>query len=154
MRQRRPQQSEFTICQLTMDAIMALRLLAEIHREFGRPLHVAYIHIKAAFDSVDCEALWETLKTQGTPRFLLRLIKDLRESTTSCIHTVSSDVADSFPTSSGVRQGCILSPALICCAIDWILRKTVHALGVTIGSNTFTDLDYAKRCGPLCIQLC
>ena len=41
--------------------ILALRLLAELHREFQKPLHVAYIDIKAAFDSVDRQALWLSL---------------------------------------------------------------------------------------------
>ena len=39
-----------------LDAILALRLLSELHREFGRPLNVAYIDIKAAFDSVNRNA--------------------------------------------------------------------------------------------------
>ena len=119
---------------------MALHLLVEIHREFGRPLHVAYIEV--SFDSVDHKALWKALKTQGTPSFLLCLIKDLYEGTTSCVRAASGDVFDSFSTSSDVRQGCIPAPVLFYCAIDWILRRTVHALGVTIGSNTFTDFDY------------
>lgn len=59
---RRPQQSGFTTGRSTADAVLALRLLAEIHREFGRPLDVGgrmravdvvYIDLKAAFDSVD-----------------------------------------------------------------------------------------------------
>jgi len=36
-----------------MDAILALRLLAKLHRNFNRQLHVAYI------DSVDRVALWK-----------------------------------------------------------------------------------------------
>ena len=52
-RQRRPQQSSFTRSRSTINAILTLRLLAELHREFRKPLHVAYIDIKAAFDSVD-----------------------------------------------------------------------------------------------------
>ena len=35
---RRPQQSGLTACRYTIDAILALRLLSEIHREFERPL--------------------------------------------------------------------------------------------------------------------
>ena len=77
-RQRRPQQSGFTGCRSTMDTILALRMIAKIHREIGTPLHVAYIDIKAAFDSVNREALWMALKSQGTPPFLLRLIKRRR----------------------------------------------------------------------------
>ena len=42
---RRPQQSGFTAGRSTMDAILALRLLSEIHREFRRPLHVAYVKV-------------------------------------------------------------------------------------------------------------
>ena len=41
-----PQQSGFVAGRSTIDAILALRLLAEIHREFDRPLHVAFLDIK------------------------------------------------------------------------------------------------------------
>ena len=40
-RLRRPQQSGFTRSRSTIDAILALRLVAELHREFGKPLQVA-----------------------------------------------------------------------------------------------------------------
>ena len=43
-----------------MDAILALRLLSELHQEFTRPLQevqVAYVDLKSAFDSVDRQAL-------------------------------------------------------------------------------------------------
>ena len=50
---RRPEQSGFVAGRSTMDAILALRLLSDLHREFDRPLNVAYLDIKAAFDSVD-----------------------------------------------------------------------------------------------------
>ena len=53
IKNRRPQQSGFTAGRSTLDAILALRLLAELHRAFNRPLHVAYIDVKSAFDSVD-----------------------------------------------------------------------------------------------------
>jgi len=74
---RRPQQSGFTAGRSTADAILALRLLSELHREFSKPLHVAYVDIKAAFDSVDREALWKALKAKHVPPFLIKLIKDL-----------------------------------------------------------------------------
>ena len=37
----------------TLDAIHALRLLSELHTKFTRPLHMAYVVIKTALDSVD-----------------------------------------------------------------------------------------------------
>ena len=42
----RPNQSGFTAGRSTIDAILALRLLSELHREFNRPLLVEYVDIK------------------------------------------------------------------------------------------------------------
>jgi len=50
---RRPEQSGFVAGRSTMDAILALRLLSDLHRGFDRPLNLPYLDIKAAFDSVD-----------------------------------------------------------------------------------------------------
>ena len=50
---------------------------------------------------------------------------------------------DSFLTSSGVRQGCILAQALFCRAINWILERTVQIAGIQVGDHLYTDLDYA-----------
>jgi len=82
-RQRGPQQSGFTCSRSTIDAILMLHLLAELHREFRKPLHVAYIDIKAAFDSVDRQALWKALHATGAPHFLIQLIQDLHTGTKS-----------------------------------------------------------------------
>ena len=46
-------------------------------QEFSQPLHVAYIVIKAAFDSIDRSALWKALRSHGAPPFLIQLIEDL-----------------------------------------------------------------------------
>ena len=51
--------------------------------------------------------------------------------------------SDSFLTSSGVRQGCILAPSLFCRAIDWIMERTARKAGVQVGDKLYTDLDYA-----------
>ena len=114
---RRPQQSGFTAGRSTMDAILALRLLAELDRNFNRQLHVAYIDIKSAFDSVDRVALWKALRGSGMPPFLLQLLRDSHAGTTARVRTPQG-MSDVFYTTSGVRQGCILAPALFCCAID------------------------------------
>ena len=67
-----PQQSGFTRGRSTMDAL-ALRLLAEIHRAFAKPFTVAYVDIKAAFDSMDRNARWKAMQSVSTPPFLLQL---------------------------------------------------------------------------------
>jgi len=128
---RRPEQSSFTASRSTVDAILALLLLSEIPYKFQRPLHVAYVDLKLAFDSVEfeCEpqcwpvdrsALWLALKGVGTPDILLQLLKELHTGSGARV-MVGANVSDRFCTTSGVRQCCVLAPALFCHAIDWIL---------------------------------
>jgi len=90
-----------------MDAILALRLLSELHREFSRPLHVAYVDQKAAFDSVDRLAPWKALRGVGVPRMILSLIEDLHTGTASRVRLgrVMPD-SDSFFTSSDKPAFC------------------------------------------------
>jgi len=59
----------------------ALGLLSELHRQFCRPLHVAFVDIESAFDSVDRNALWKVLRARGIPDILLHLIEDLHTHT-------------------------------------------------------------------------
>jgi len=44
---------------------------------------------------------------------------------------------------SGVRQGCVLAPALFIVTIDWILGHLAPEVGITVGQYHFTDLAYA-----------
>ena len=139
---RRPQQSGFTTGRSTADAVLALRLLAEIHREFGRPLDVVYIDLKAAFHSVDRAALWKLLEGIGVPAVIMNLIRDLHTHTTSRVR-VGDEFSPVISTTSGVRQGCVLAPDLFCRAIDWLMSrmKSDGNLGIRVGQNTFDDLD-------------
>ena len=134
----RPQQSGFTRGRSTIDAILAVRLLSEIHREFNRPLNVAYLDIRAAFDSVDRCTLWKALRSRGIPDVITHLIAALHENTGAAIR-VGKNKSARLETTSGVRQGCILAPALFCVAVDWILNH----MTMRPCSSSFIDLVYA-----------
>ena len=58
---RRSQQSGFTTGTLNIDAVLALRLLSELHCKFNRWLNVVYLDIKSAFKSINRNALWKAL---------------------------------------------------------------------------------------------
>ena len=127
--------------------MLALRLLPELHREFERPLYVAYVDIKAAFDSLDRDALWKALKATDVPPILLSLIQDLHMGCASTVR-IGSDVSNPFSTTPGVSQGCILAPTLFCCANDWILNRCQSDFGIMVGDTSFTDLDYSDDAAP------
>ena len=113
-------------------------------REFNKPLWIAYVDLKSAFDSADRESLWLLLRHHGIPDKLIELVKELYTDTCSCV--LSDGVhSEWFHVLSGVRQGCTVAPDLFLNPMDWILNQTVEQtpLGVSIGEESFTDLDYA-----------
>ena len=119
-----------------MDAILSLRLLGDLQRESDRPLYAAFIDLKAAFDSVDREALWKAMKGIGTPKIILDLIKDLYTHTTSRVRFGQS-LSDTLQTRSGVRQGCVLSCYRLAAA------QCIARQGHRSSNEKLSDTDYA-----------
>jgi len=59
---------------ISQDAVLALGLLSDLHRKFKRPLYVAYVDVKSAFDSVYHKALWKAVLGIGVPGPLVKAI--------------------------------------------------------------------------------
>ena len=144
LKQRRKEQSGFTPGRSTTDRIITLNLLLQTRREFNRPLWIAYVDLKAAFDSVDRNALWLLLRSLGLPLKIVDLMRALYTDTMSCVRADGS-CSEWFDIKSGVRQGCTIAPNLFCTPMDWLLTRTTHRgfAGTSIGNETFSDLDFA-----------
>jgi len=105
---------------------------------------MVYLDIKAAFDSVDRRALWKALCSRGRPisDVLTDLIAALQENSGAAIR-VGKNKSAHLETTSGIRQGCILPPALFCVALYWILNHMTARPSINIDSSSFSDLVYA-----------
>jgi hypothetical protein len=79
----RKEQSGFTPGRSTIDRIIALNLILQDRREYRRPLWIAYVDLKAAFDSVDRQALWLLLHSLSIPDKIVNLIRELYTDTVS-----------------------------------------------------------------------
>ena len=76
---------------------------------------------------MDRQALRKALRGIGMPQVLLKFI--LHSGTTSRVR-LGGLMSDSFSTSCGVRQGCILGPeTLFYRAIDSIMERTAREAG-------------------------
>ncbi len=98
----------------TTDAIFTLQRLCEKFRERQKgQLHICFIDLMQAFDSVSWELLWHALRISGTPDRIITVIRLLYTQSTVRVRTnpMESDPGSFTPT-AGVRQGCILSPTL------------------------------------------
>jgi len=51
-----------------------MKLPSDLDQEFERPLNVAYLDIKAAFNSVNRTALWKALRSRGIPDNLIEAL--------------------------------------------------------------------------------
>ena len=88
---------------------------------------------------------------QGTEK-MLQLLEDLYSNTFSCVR-VDGELSPWIETSSGVLQGCVVSLELFLEPMDWIMNHDKGFLGVTVGEEICTDLDYADDVSLLASML-
>ena len=75
-----------------------------------------------AFDCVDHNKLWKTLKEMGIPDHLTCLLRNLYAGQEATVRT-GHGTTDWFQRGKGVRQGCILSPCLLNLYAEYIMRN-------------------------------
>lgn len=95
----------------TIDMIFSVRQLQEKCREQQKPLHMAFVDLTKAFDTVSRSGLYKVLKTVGCPPLLLQLIASFHDGMQATIQYDGSR-SSAFAIRSGVKQGCVLAPTL------------------------------------------
>jgi hypothetical protein len=63
------------------DAIFVLRRVIDQHLVRGRPLHICFIDVSKAYDSVDRETAWKALLHRGAPPKIVQLLRDMHTDT-------------------------------------------------------------------------
>ena len=107
------------------------------------PTFVAFVDLKKAFDSVDRDLLWLRLGHYGISGKFLDLIKCLYRDTEYCVR-VNDTVTEPFPVTSGVKQGCLLSPTLFNLFINSLIEEIKQLnLGVKCGEILLALLMFA-----------
>ena len=82
-----------------------------------------FIDYAKAFDCVDHNKLWKTLKEMGIPDHLTCLLRKLYAGQEATVRT-GHGTTDWFQIGKGVRQGCILSSCLFNLYAEYIMRNT------------------------------
>ena len=109
------EQSGLTLGRSTIDRIFTLNTIIQSRKEFQKPLWLAFVDLKGAFDSVDCMALWKLLRSLG----LHSKVVDLMEGVyTDTYVNVDGVMSDWFAIGNGVRQGCRIAPDLFIGPMD------------------------------------
>nr|CAH8822477.1 unnamed protein product [Trichobilharzia regenti] len=144
--QTRENQAGFRPGRGCIDHIFTLRQILEHRHTFRRPTIVIFLDLKAAFDSVDRKVLWQCLTVKGVPRKYIALIKALYSNSRSRVRAYG-ELSSELVTTSGVRQGCPLSPFLFNFIIDMLMEVSLterNDLGIDLlPGNSLMDLEYA-----------
>ncbi|KAK6744984.1 hypothetical protein RB195_011597 [Necator americanus] len=130
----------------TMDAIHAVRILLEKHREKNRSVHLAFLDLEKAFDRVPHELLWMSMRSHRVPEEYVRWTKLLY----AIVYVVRCPAGTSrpFPVQVGVHQGSSLSPLLFILCMDTITKEiqkqhpwTLIFADVMLASESRDDLQ-------------
>ena len=124
----RSQQAGFRPGRFCSDHIFTLRQILEQSKEWNTPLYINFIDLEKAFDNIHRESLWKILRHYGVPAKLVRFIAMLYSDFKSQV-ICDSELTEAFNVSTGVKQGCILSPFLFILAIDWIMKNSTDVRG-------------------------
>ena len=90
-----------------------LFVLTEILRSRGsqRTTYTTFIDVKKAYDTVWRNGLWKRMWDEGVRGKMWRVVKEMYSVVQSAV-LVGEDQTEWFDLSTGVRQGCVMSPIL------------------------------------------
>jgi hypothetical protein len=97
----------------TSDHIFTLKTIIDkyISRQNRQYLYVCFVDLKSAFDTVWREAMMYKLLKNGVSGLFLSILQDMYKEVRFRVKTANG-LTDSFESSVGVKQGCVLSPTL------------------------------------------
>ncbi|KAD4889082.1 hypothetical protein E3N88_21155 [Mikania micrantha] len=106
----------------TTEAIHVLRRLMEKYREKKRDLHMVFIDLEKAYDSVPRQLIWDSLQSRGIPWRYIEMIRDTYASAKTSVRAPVGDT-DLFSVHVGLHQGSALSPFLFAVILDELSKS-------------------------------
>ena len=122
----RTNQAGFRARRSCNDHIITLRNIIEQSQEFNSKLYITFVDFERAFDTLNRSVMWQIIENYGIPRKFINIIQALYNK-----FSVNGLLSEPVQITTGVRQGCILSPTLFLIIIDWIMKKTPANSGIT-----------------------
>ena len=101
----------------TTNAMFALRMLMEKHREGQRELHCVFVDLEKAHDRVAWEGLWYCMGKSGIVENYVQLVQDVYEGSKTVV-MCAVGTAESFKVGVGLYRGSALSPFLFAVMMD------------------------------------
>jgi hypothetical protein len=138
------EQAGFRPGRSTVEQIFNCRIMIEKHLQHQKDLYHNFIDFKKAFDRVWHDGLWHVLRSFNIEEGLVQVVEALYKHASSAV-LMNNQIGGFFPTTVGVRQGCLLSPVLFNLFLEDIMRETLQDFHstISIGGRTISNLRFA-----------
>jgi exonuclease III len=138
------EQAGFRTGRSTTEQIFNLRIISEKFMAHNRELHHNFIDFTKAFDRVWHQGLWAVLGKYNISKTLVGCIKSLYQDARSAV-LIENTLSSWFNTSTGVRQGCLLSPVLFNLFLENIMSEALQSFKgtVSVGGRDISNLRFA-----------
>jgi hypothetical protein len=125
----------------TIDNVFNLINIIKLRLISDKKVYAFFIDYKAAFDSINREALFYKLLKLGVSSKIVQVIRSLYENTESMVWGTDS-VSNSFKTECGLKQGCLLSPLIYSLYVNDLndhLESGIKVAGLNIKVLLYAD---------------
>jgi len=119
--------------------------MIEKKKATNRKLHLLFIDLTKAYDSIPLNKLWEILDGLAINIRLIEAIKALYEGSSSKI-TIGNLITKCFIVTKGLRQGCSLWPTLFKIYLERVLRnwkRRCQPMGIPVQNTHLYLLNFA-----------
>ena len=131
------------------DHLFAVTLLTEKCNEFNRPLWVATIDFKRAFDSISHASIWEALNAQKVPSTYVNVLSRLYQGQNARVRVDCT--SRKFDIQKGTKQGDPISPIIFNAVLEQVMRAVkskwrARKIGMQLGhspESVLTNLRFA-----------
>ena len=130
--QLKEEQSGFRPGRSVQDHIFTIRQVTEKFLEKNLDLHLCFVDLEKAFDTVKRDELWNSLREHNIGQNLIEAVQGFYNNPT-CAVRVAGSLSKDFEVGIGVRQGCILSPLLFIIYMNSVAKACSNMKKMNVG---------------------
>lgn len=139
------EQSGFRPGRSCIDNLFSLKQISEKCIARGKELHVIFIDLKKAYDSVPHVKLWEAMKRANIDAYIIKTIRNMYDKANIQVK-VNNHLSTPFKINKGLKQGCTISPTLFKIFLNQTLKnwmKKCKNMGVRLNDEKIHTLLFA-----------
>lgn len=133
------EQAGFRAGRSTIDHLFVLTQIVEKKIAYNQEVHLLFVDLKKAYDSIPLVKLWEALQHTNINAETIKAIKSLYNGARTQIK-IGNNLTTGFTVTKGLRQGCCISPTLFKVYLESALtrwKRKCEAMGIP-GDDTST----------------